>query len=355
MPVVRPEGMPSGDGREALLPPAPPADAPLPSDAVAIIDAVSESAPPSSIHFPSMVPEGMRDTSVTPITSPGFDVGTGARDRPVLLRTDGPEAGKIRSIKSGSARIGRHPATDISVLDPGISRVHARLFKLGDTYHIEDLGSRNGTFVNGARVVECSLQHGQTVRLGSGVSYRFMVIDEKQEELLQRLYESSRRDALTGIFNRQHFEECLRSEMAYARRHQTGVGLLLFDLDFFKVVNDTYGHPTGDAVLRHVTALVSRKLRTEDLFARVGGEEFAVIVRGTQLRRLARDGERLRVAVSTSPAHVEGRQIPISISVGCATSECTASPTGQSLVNLADQRLYRAKQTGRNRVVFDDE
>jgi diguanylate cyclase (GGDEF)-like protein len=302
-----------------------------------------------------MIPEGIRDTSETPMTSPGVDVGRTVRDRPVLLRTDGPEAGKIRPINSGSVQIGRHPATDISVLDPGVSRVHARLFKVGDTFHIEDLGSSNGTFVNGSRIVECSLEHGQTVRLGNCVSYRFMVIDEKQEELLQRLYESSRRDALTGIFNREHFEECLRSEMAYARRHETSVGLLLFDLDFFKAVNDTHGHPAGDAVLRHVTALVSRKLRTEDVFARVGGEEFAVIVRGTTLRRLARDGERLRVAVSTSPAHFDGRQIPVTISVGCATSDCTTSPTDQSLVDLADQRLYRAKQTGRDRVVSGDD
>jgi len=347
MPAIRPD--PEG-GREPVLPPPPPEGIPRVSEA-AIIRPGTDSIPPSSIRFPSMVPEGMRDTSVTPISTSEIGSATTVRDRPVLLRTDGPEAGKIHSITSGSIRIGRHPATDVPVLDPGISRVHARIFKLGDTFHIEDLGSRNGTFVNGSSVVECGLQHGQTIRLGSGVSYRFMIIDEKQEELLHRLYESSKRDALTGIFNREHFEESLRAEMAYARRHETSVGLALFDLDFFKKVNDTHGHPAGDAVLRHVTALVSQKLRTEDVFARVGGEEFAVIVRGANLRRLARDAERLRVAVSTSPAHFDGRQIPVSISIGCATSKCTSKATEQSLVDLADQRLYRAKATGRNRVV----
>ncbi len=353
IPAIRPAEDPAG--REPLLPPPPKDDrVSISVRSATVITALSDPAPPSSISFPSIVPEGLRDTSETPITSPEPTATATARHRAVLLRTDGPQAGKLFTLTSASMQVGRHPATDVPVPEPGVSRVHARLFQVGDAFHVEDLGSRNGTFVNGARVVECGLQHGQTIRLGPYVSYRFLVIDEQQEALLHRLYESSRRDALTGIFNRQHFEECLRAEMAYARRHGTRVGLLLFDLDHFKRVNDSYGHPTGDAVLRHVTALVARKLRPEDIFARVGGEEFAVIIRGQNLRRLARDAERLRVAVSTSPAHFSGQQIPVSISVGCVTSDCAPEPTEQALVDLADQRLYRAKQAGRNRVVAGD-
>jgi len=302
-----------------------------------------------------MVPEGMRDTSVTHTTDPEIlNDSMTVRDRPLLLRMDGTEAGQVHSIDQDSIQIGRHPTTNITVVDAGVSRVHARIFCIDGEYHVEDLGSRNGTFVEGNRVEQSRLEDGQSVRLGPRVTYRFAVLDEKQEHLLRQLYESSKRDALTGIFNRKHFEERLKSEIAYAHRHATPLGLVLFDLDFFKKVNDTHGHPGGDAVLRHVTAVVSQKLRTEDLFARVGGEEFAVIVRGSRPHQAARVGERIRVAVATTPAHFEGEQIPVSISVGCATTECTGSFAEQALVELADQRLYRAKQSGRNRVVSTD-
>ncbi len=348
-------------GRDALVPPAPPDDAPqIASPPPSIVDAVPDSSiedPLSSrLSFPSMIPEGMRDTSVTHTTNPEIlSECTTVRDRPLLLRMDGTEAGQVHSIAPDSIQIGRHPTTDIAVVDAGVSRVHARIFEADGEYHIEDLGSRNGTFVEGIRVEQSRLQDGQSIRLGPRVTYRFAVLDAKQEDLLRQLYESSKRDALTGIFNRKHFEERLKSEIAYAQRHETLVGLVLFDLDFFKRVNDTYGHPGGDAVLQHVTAVVSQKLRTEDLFARVGGEEFAILVRGSSLRQAARVGERVRVAVATTPAHFDGEQIPLSISVGCATTGCTGSFAEQALVELADRRLYRAKQTGRNRVISTDE
>jgi diguanylate cyclase (GGDEF)-like protein len=267
---------------------------------------------------------------------------------------DGTEAGQVHSIAQESIQIGRHPTNDIAVADAGVSRVHSRIFSVEGKYHVEDLGSRNGTFLEGSRVDQSPLRDGQSIRLGPRVTYRFAMLDARQEDLLRQLYESSKRDALTGIYNRNHFEERLKSEMAYAQRHDALVGLVLFDLDFFKRVNDTWGHPGGDAVLQHVTAVVSQKLRAEDLFARVGGEEFAVLVRGSSPRQAARVGERLRVAVSTTPAHFDGEQIPVSISVGCATTACTGSFGEQALVELADQRLYRAKQTGRNRVVATD-
>ena len=363
MPAVRPDPamlpLSFPEERQALVPPAPPDDAP---QIRATADIVAEARPSpvddpisSRLSFPSIDPEGMRDTSITDPAAPStLTETTTVRNRPLLLRMDGTEAGQVHSIDRESIQIGRHPTTDISIPDASVSRVHARIFQLDGDYYIEDLGSRNGTFVEGERVDQRAIEDGQSVRLGSRATYRFSILDEKQETLLRQLFESSKRDALTGIYNRKHFEERLQAEMAYAQRHETLVGLVLFDLDHFKNVNDAYGHPGGDAVLRHVTAIVSRKLRTEDIFSRVGGEEFAVIVRGSSLRQVARVGERLRVAVSTGPAHFEGKQIPVSISVGCATTECTGSHSGQRLVEIADRRLYRAKQAGRDRVVSTD-
>jgi len=123
-------------------------------------------------------------------------------------------------------------------------------YSSGDDYVVEDLGSRNGTFVAGKRVTRGKLDHDVWLQFGPRVSFRFSLTDVREERLLRKLYESSTRDALTGAYNRLHFEERLRAEVAYAIRHRTPASLLLIDLDHFKRVNDTYGHPTGDEVLR---------------------------------------------------------------------------------------------------------
>ena len=258
------------------------------------------------------------------------------------------------SIEGDLVLLGRHPPEGIAVNDPGVSRIHAALCRRDGRHVAEDRGSRNGTFVNGVRVNTGALGDGDTLQLGPRVAFRYTWADAHQEELLRQLFESSKRDALTGAFNRQHFEERLNAEVAYAQRHGADVGLVLFDLDHFKRVNDTHGHPAGDAVLRQVAGIVAQRLRTEDVFARVGGEEFVVILRSSNLKAVARVGERLRAAISTSPVHYEGNLIPISISVGCAALRPRDERGGQELVEMADRRLYAAKNGGRNRVVASD-
>jgi len=129
----------------------------------------------------------------------------------------------------------------------------------------------------------------------------------------------------------------------------------LVDIDHFKRVNDTYGHPVGDAVLRFVANVISRQLRTEDLFARYGGEEFVVVLRGIDLAGTERAGERVRKVVSTNcPSHDE-RIIPVTVSIGGASLSTCETPTTEALIATADRRLYVAKKRGRNRVVTTDD
>ena len=154
-------------------------------------------------------------------------------------------------------------------------------------YFVEDLGSRNGTFLQGKRITRAEIRDDDWVQLGARVAFRFTLTDSRQEGLLRKLYESSTRDALTGAYNRRHFDDRLRAEIAFAVRHATDCALILLDLDHFKRVNDTYGHPAGDEILRHLAGVANRALRTEDVFARFGGEEFAVILRGASTRGAA--------------------------------------------------------------------
>jgi diguanylate cyclase (GGDEF)-like protein len=274
-------------------------------------------------------------------------------DRAVLLRMDGVQAGQIIGMEHWPFTVGRHPTNSLRVDEDSISRSHARILRNGDEYTVEDLGSRNGTFVGGKRVTRAKLDHDAWLQFGPRVSFRFSMTDVREERLLRKLYESSTRDALTGAYNRLHFEERLRSEVAYAIRHRTEASLLIIDLDHFKHVNDTYGHPAGDAVLKRACEACARALRTEDVFARFGGEEFAVVLRGIDLKGASRLGERLRHAVANEIVEHEGHRIQVTLSAGVASIACCRAPGADELIGIADRRLYAAKQAGRNRVAFE--
>src|SRR5690606_21212848 len=179
---------------------------------------------------------------------------------------------------------GRYSDSHIWLRDDGVSRRHARIFPEGDGFVLEDLGSANGTFVNGQPITRHWLSDGELIQLGPNAAFRYTVTDEDQEALLRRLYATSVTDSLTGAHNREHFDTQLEIELSYRRRHETHLSIVLFDLDHFKQINDTYGHPAGDAVLKAVAASARTQLRTEDIFARYGGEEFAIILRGIDVR-----------------------------------------------------------------------
>jgi two-component system cell cycle response regulator len=290
-----------------------------------------------------------RDTVVSDLPPVEID-----RNRALLLRMDGADAGQVVSLSDVSVLVGRHPSTELTIDDRGLSRLHARLYRQADGYFVEDLGSSNGTFVQGERVNQRALHDGDVVQFGPRVTFRYTLADRRQEQLLRQMYQSSTRDALTGVHNRQHFTERLAAEVAYAARHHGSVAVVMFDIDHFKRVNDTYGHPTGDGVLRHVAQTIARRLRTEDLFARYGGEEFIVLLRGGDIVAASRLAERVRVAVAAQPALLESHQIAVTISAGCAALGCAPGHQPEQLIAVADRRLYAAKRAGRNRVVYTD-
>ena len=186
------------------------------------------------------------DFGYAPVTQPA------RRDRAMLLRMDGVGAGQVVSISQMPYSVGRHATNNLPIDDDSISRFHARFVCEDGEYFVEDLGSRNGTFIQGKRVMRSVIKDDDWVQLGARVAFRFTLTDSRQEGLLRKLYESSTRDALTGAYNRRHFDDRLRSEIAFAVRHSTDCALVLIDLDHFKRVNDTYGHPAGDEVLRIV-------------------------------------------------------------------------------------------------------
>jgi diguanylate cyclase (GGDEF)-like protein len=278
------------------------------------------------------------------------------KTRALLTVVSGPSVGRVYSLRDGETVLGRGKDAHVRFDDAGASRAHARILATEDgRYLVEDLDSTNGTFVDARRVQRTELRSGDRVHLGPNVVVSFAILDAQAERIAHQMYESSVRDTLTRAHNRRYLVERLASEIAYARRHRSRLGLILFDLDHFKRVNDTYGHLAGDDVLRDVAALVSRMIRVEDVFARFGGEEFVLLVRGIEHRNVGRFAERLRSAVERLEIVADANMLRVTISVGYASLDemPEGERGGEDLLRVADERLYRAKTGGRNRVCGD--
>jgi two-component system cell cycle response regulator len=280
------------------------------------------------------------------------------RDRATLMVLAGVGEGATFTLEHDVTVLGRGTNATIVVDDASVSRRHARITRSADgAYAIEDLGSTNGTFVAGRRVQRAPLTSGERVQLGRESVFRFAIVDEAEESLQRRLYESSLRDGLTALANRRCLFERLRTEIWHARREHKRLALLMIDVDHFKSVNDRFGHQAGDAVLRAIAQAGSRTLRGGDLFARYGGEELAVVARDAGTMEAATLAERLRAAIAELRVEVGNGAIGVTVSIGLAVlGECGEDDTrdaadgGEGLVARADARLYEAKRAGRNRV-----
>ncbi len=205
---------------------------------------------------------------------------------------------------------------------------------------------------NDANLVRGVATAGTTllVFLGSKVHERQRdEVDQRYRAVLRELYRSTVYDSLTGAFNRRYLRNHLAEALASARRHGDPLSLIAVDVDHFKRVNDTFGHDAGDAVLMETAARLVASIRTEDVLARSGGEEFIVVAR-TDLTGAREVAERMRTHLSATPVQLDGdRSVDITISAGCSTFSPDDS-IDTALVR-ADARLYRAKRAGRNRVV----
>lgn len=186
------------------------------------------------------------------------------------------------------------------------------------------------------------------------LSLQGLELERTRTELQQRqreLERMTRQDSLTGLFNRKTFTELTQLELGRAKRQGTPTSLLLMDLDHFKKVNDTHGHPAGDAVLRHVATLLATGVRNTDLVGRLGGEEFIILLPATSIESAQRLAEKLRQRLQASPVLWVGNPIQMTASFGLAVSTSFLTLDFDTLYNTADKALYLAKSSGRNRVM----
>ncbi len=266
-----------------------------------------------------------------------------------LVMIYGPELGRRIPLRRTSAmEIGRHPSNDFPLDQESVSRRHARIVWSNEHWHAVDLGSTNGTYVNDEIVTDRVLRDGDQIKVGRTI-LKFLEGGSVETSYHEEIYRLMTFDGLTGAHNKRFFHEALEREVSRCKRYARELSLILFDIDHFKKVNDTYGHIAGDAVLRQLAALVRANIRREDIFSRVGGEEFAIIVPETVATDASAVADKIRSLVEATEMTFDAISIPVTVSLGVAGMD--ANETSESLYAKADALLYRAKQSGRNRVV----
>ncbi|MBW8367905.1 MAG: GGDEF domain-containing protein [Arenimonas sp.] len=260
----------------------------------------------------------------------------------------GAGLGKRADIDATPVVVGRSQEADLHIPHKSVSRQHCEIWRQDDTYRIRDLGATNRTRVNEQPVTEATLADGDHVTLGESI-LKFISHSSVEAHYHEEVYQLATHDALTELYNRRHFIELVDKEIARAHRHGRPLVMCIIDVDLFKPVNDSFGHVAGDGVLRQLAAVVRGFVRGEDIAARIGGEEFAVLLPESDLASARAFAERLREAVAASEFLLGGEPRKITISVGIADLDPARAERG-ALMQAADAALYRAKEAGRNRV-----
>lgn len=269
----------------------------------------------------------------------------------VIYDKEKSRQGRRHDLVGKVLRVGRESINDIVLDDVGVSRTHARIERRADGWVLMDVGSTNGTLLNNQKLsVIRSLKNGDQLRFGS-VILKYLSGADIENAFHEEIYQLTILDNLTGLANRREFDDVLAREFARARRYGRRFSVLTLDVDYFKNVNDTYGHPRGDDVLMGIGRLIKGRLRANDLAARLGGEEFALILPETELAGAATVAEQLRAETEALVSASEGSEIKVTISIGCA--ELTPDDQdGLSLFRRSDEKLYEAKSAGRNRIAW---
>lgn len=274
---------------------------------------------------------------------------------PAIVVLIGPPGyvGKQYPITANDIVIGRSVESQVYIDDKSLSRSHAKFAVNGGEVSIIDLGSTNKTVVNSETLpplASCLLKNNDQIKTGN-VIFKFLEKGSIEAMTNQTMYERSQKDALTGAFSKGALIEKGPEAMKRAEVLNEEFSIVTFDIDHFKRINDTHGHPGGDHVLKELCRIVISKLiRANDFFARYGGEEFVILLAGSPSKTAGEVAERIRHTIETNDFVFEGTHIPVTVSVGVATRQAGDSEWNQ-IYDRADKALYQAKQTGRNKVI----
>jgi len=286
------------------------------------------------------------ETVVTAITSLKHD----EEKSPFLTFIWGPRMGELHALEKSEISVGRSPDCDLWIEDSSISRKHFKLEVKKNEVVVYDLKSTNGTYVNGEKVVKKTiLKEGDKIQISKDTLLEFNYLDETKSLSDKKRYEMGVIDPVTNTYNKRYFLDRITEEFTYAQRKKYPLSLVMFDIDHFKVINDTHGHLAGDMVLTRLSACVSKVIRSDDVFARYGGEEFVVLMRETPCQHAVNLAERIRQSIENEKIEYEGVEIEVRVSCGVATLN-EKHRDFFALISESDKYLYQSKGAGRNRV-----
>lgn len=263
----------------------------------------------------------------------------------------GMDLGKKVNLSQTVTVIGRSAGSDFQIDQEAVSRSHCRISSDGRSYVIRDLGSTNGTYVNDELIKEYVVRDGDLIKIGRCI-FKFLTGDNIESSYHDEIYKLTTIDGLTQVYNKRYFVETLEREMGRAQRYKRELVLIMFDIDHFKKINDTYGHLAGDSVLKELAGTVKDHTRREDMLSRYGGEEFAIVLPELDLSNAKIFAEKIRGLVESTPFKFEDTIISVTISLGVALlPKELSSRESDQFIKIADQNLYKAKKQGRNRVI----
>ncbi len=266
-----------------------------------------------------------------------------------LVAYAGAALGRVFPIPPGLVIVGRAPDSGVALLDGEVSRHHARIRVESGRVQVEDLDSTNGTRVNGELIRELvELRAGDRLAIGGHV-LKLVFLDPLERAFHETLLDLSTRDPLTGLANRGSVLAEFQNRFGLSLRYDRPLSVVVCDLDYFKRVNDTYGHGAGDFVLHVFGERLLGTLREADLAGRIGGEEFLMVLPETDLSGARPFAERLRKAIASTPIPLPSGAITITCSLGIAERTAADLEAGQLLAR-ADAALYQAKSGGRDQV-----
>ncbi|MGB5811299.1 MAG: GGDEF domain-containing protein [Polyangiales bacterium] len=270
-------------------------------------------------------------------------------DNGCLIVIYGPDMGRRVHVGTEPLIIGRSPQCEIQIDQESVSRNHCRIRLHDGDFRVRDLDSTNGTYVNDDPVeAEGRLRHGDQLKVGRTI-LKFIVGDDIEVQYHEEIYRLMTTDGLTQLHNKRYFDEMLDKEVARAKRYKRGFSLLVFDIDHFKHINDTYGHLAGDAILRQLGAVILGRLRRNDVVARIGGEEFALITPEVGVDGAAELAGKINRLIRDTRFEFEGARVQVTVSVGVAEWQSHFDDP-EDLFKAADDKLLEAKRSGRDRV-----
>jgi two-component system, cell cycle response regulator len=244
--------------------------------------------------------------------------------------------------------IGRDPKCKLRVQDGSASRIHASIERRDGHFEIADLQSTNGLYINQNRVAGARLQSGDRIRIGEHI-FKFLSAGHVEAEYHETVYSMMTRDGLTGIFNKRFFTDALTREIDRAARTQHELSLALLDIDFFKKINDTHGHLAGDEVLQEFAQRLAQVVPRDATLARLGGEEFGIILAECGLDEAQVISDLARGAIESPAFLTSAGPISVTVSIGLGTLNGSSMPLNDLLI-ATDALLYKSKSEGRNRV-----